>query len=182
MSKAALSPKTPEATSPTRRSGLARASQFASRACLGLAGGGLVLITLIILWQVFARYVLNASPSWSEQLALYVLVWTVLLAAAAGVREGFHIRITALQNAAPEPTRTALLIAAHIIVAGVGVFLGWYGLELVAALWAYPIPTLGLPRGSAFLPLPIAGVLIGAFSVEHIAALLHHRVVEPTWR
>ena len=73
----------------------ARASRLASLACLWLAGIGLCMITLIILYQVFMRYVLSASPAWSEQLALYVLVWTVLVAAAAGVREQFHIRIQA---------------------------------------------------------------------------------------
>ncbi|MEE4213051.1 MAG: TRAP transporter small permease subunit, partial [Parvularcula sp.] len=85
-------------TEPAAMGRLSQASALLSRGLLFASGGGVVAITLIILWQVFARYVLNASPSWSEQLALYILVWAVLLAAAAGVREGFHIRITAAQD------------------------------------------------------------------------------------
>lgn len=161
---------------------VATLSRRASLALLWLSGAGLVAMSLIILWQVFARYVLNASPSWSEQLALYVLVWTVLLGAAAGVREGFHIRITAAHDALAPPARRWALIASHAVTGLIGTFLTVYGAQLVARLWAYDIPTLGLPRGSAFLPLPVAGALIAAFSAEHVVAVLRGREVTPAWR
>ena len=112
----------------------ARASRLASLACLWLAGIGLCMITLIILYQVFMRYVLSASPAWSEQLALYVLVWTVLVAAAAGVREQFHIRIQAGQDALSPRRRKIALNAAHLVTAMIGVFLAIYGFQLVGAL------------------------------------------------
>ena len=65
----------------------------------------LMVMTAIIGWQVFARYVLNASPAWAEQAALLLMIWYVLFAAAAGVREGFHIRIGVFETAlAPDGT------------------------------------------------------------------------------
>jgi TRAP-type C4-dicarboxylate transport system permease small subunit len=167
---------------PASRGKLARLSRLTSLALLWASGAGLVVITLIILWQVFARYVLNASPSWSEQLALYVLVWIVLLAAAAGVREGFHIRITAAQDALPGAARRIALIASHGVTGLIGAFLAAYGTMLVARLWGYDIPAIGLPRGSAFLPLPVAGALISLFSVEHIVAIRRGEKVPPAWR
>lgn len=153
-----------------------------SKACLWVSGTGLVLMTLIILWQVFSRYVLNASPPWSEQLALYLLVWIVFLAAAAGIRERFHIRIEAAQEALSEHHRRTVVLISHVITALIGLFLFVYGSQLVARLWDYAIPTLGLPRGSAFLPLPLTGLLAVAFSAEHIHALLTGREVKPLWR
>lgn len=171
-----------ENDAPYATGAMAALSRHASQACLWLSGLGLIAITIIILWQVFARYILNASPSWSEQSALYILVWTVLLAAAAGVREGFHIRITALQDALSRPLRKSAMIAAHLVTGAIGVYLIVYGATLVAALWAYDIPTLGVPRGSAFLPIPLAGALIVFFSAEHILALLRNQRVSPQWR
>ncbi|MEM8814388.1 MAG: TRAP transporter small permease [Pseudomonadota bacterium] len=172
----------PSAPAGTFTSGmLARCSRGISLACLWLAGAGLVAMSATILWQVFARYVLNASPSWSEQLALYVLVWTVLLAAAAGVREQYHIRITALEQRLGEATGRRLRLAAHTITAAMGACLFTYGSELVLALWAYPIPTLGLPRGSAFACVPLAGALMIAFSLEHMLAILRRQSVRPAW-
>lgn len=160
---------------------VARWSRTVSLGCLWLAGSGLVAMSLIILWQVFARYVMNASPAWSEQLALYLLVWTVLLAAAAGVREQFHIRITAFERSASRPARRLLRLFAHGMTAVMGACVAVYGAELVYALWAYPIPTLGLPRGSAFACMPLAGALIVAFSVEHMLAIVRERTVRPAW-
>ena len=56
-----------------------------SLACLYLAGLGVVLMTIIIGWQVFGRYVLNDTPSWSEPLSLQLMSWFILLGAAVGV-------------------------------------------------------------------------------------------------
>jgi TRAP-type C4-dicarboxylate transport system permease small subunit len=41
-----------------------------------------------------------------------------------------------------------------------------WGGELVARTWSHEIPTLGLPRGIAYLPLPIAGALMALFALE----------------
>ena len=69
---------------------LARLSAATSQFARWFAGAGLLVMTLIISWQVFARYVLNASPPWAEQASLLLMIWYVLLAAAAGVILGEH--------------------------------------------------------------------------------------------
>ena len=133
-----------------------------------VAAAGLVLMTAIVGWQVFGRYVLNSSPSWSEQAALMLMIWYVSLASAAGVREGFHIRIVALENAVAPRTRRTLQIVSDLIVGACGVAMLIWGSELVARTWSHTIPSLGLPRGFAYLGLPIAGLLIALFSLERL--------------
>jgi TRAP-type C4-dicarboxylate transport system permease small subunit len=156
-------------------------SKALSRASLACSVVGLLAVTGIILWQVVARYGLNAAPAWTEQAALFLMIYFVLFAAAVGVREGFHIRLTMLIDALPPLLAKALTILSHGVVAAFGVVLTIYGLELIDGTWAHDIPTLGLPRGAAYIPLPIAGVLIVFFSLEHILALLQNRKVEPLW-
>ena len=65
---------------------LTNITHFTADWLVRVAAVGLVLMTLIIGWQVFGRYVLNSSPSWSEQASLALMIWYVSLAAAAGVR------------------------------------------------------------------------------------------------
>jgi TRAP-type C4-dicarboxylate transport system permease small subunit len=84
---------------------LRRANAAASAALIQAGAAGLVLMTAIIGWQVFGRFVLGSSPAWAEQAALILMIWYVFFAAAAGVREGFHIRILALQSAMPATAR-----------------------------------------------------------------------------
>lgn len=164
---------------------LARITHRAADLLVKAAAIGLLLMTVIVGWQVFGRYVLNSSPSWSEQAALTLMIWYVSLAAAAGVREGFHIRIVALESAAGPRTRRAMRIASDLIVAGCGLAMLIWGGELTVRTWSHTIPSLGLPRGAAYLGLPIAGALIVLFSLERLLEEAKGQTVEdeedPRW-
>jgi TRAP-type C4-dicarboxylate transport system permease small subunit len=145
---------------------LRRVNAVASAVLLRAGAFGLIAMTAIIGWQVFGRYVLSSSPAWAEQTALVLMIWYVFFAAAAGVREGFHIRILAMESFLSPRGRRAMRFVAHLVVGFSGVAIAIWGSELVARTWTHVIPTLGLPRGFAYLPLPISGVLIAIFTIE----------------
>lgn len=147
---------------------LSKITRRASDALLKISAAGLVLMTAIVGWQVFGRYILNSSPSWSEQASLTLMIWYISFAAAAGVREGFHIRITAVEDAAPKKVKRGMRLAADLVVAFCGVAMAIWGGELVVKTWSHVIPALGLPRGLAYLGLPISGALIALFSLERL--------------
>lgn len=147
---------------------LNKATKFASGVLIAVAAFGLVAMVIIIAWQVFGRYVLHSSPSWSEQAAMTLMIWFVLLAAAAGVREGFHIRIVAVEEAVPPAVRKGMRILADLLMAACGVAMMVWGGEMVVRTWSHVIPSLGLPRGLAYLGMPISGALITLFSLERI--------------
>jgi TRAP-type C4-dicarboxylate transport system permease small subunit len=160
---------------------LSRLSAFASAAVRWFAGIGLMLMTAIIAWQVFARYVLNASPAWGEQAALLLMIWYVMFAAAAGVREGFHIRITVFADSLSDQPRRVINLLAHTVVGLFGLAMVWWGIDLVRETWEHVIPTLGLSRGFAYIPIPAAGALIFGFALEHVIADLRGREVSKLW-
>ena len=164
---------------------LAKVTHLAADWLVRIAAFGLVLMTAIVGWQVFGRYVLNSSPSWSEQAALTLMIWYVFLAAAAGVREGFHIRIVALESAVSKSARRIMRMVADLIVAGCGLALAIWGTELVLRTWEHIIPSLGLPRGLAYLALPLSGALIVLFSLERLLEEAEGETVEdeedPRW-
>ena len=164
---------------------LARLTRASADFLVKASAVGLVLMTLIVGWQVFGRYVLNSSPSWSEQAALTLMIWYVSLAAAAGVREGFHIRIVALENAVGPRAKRAVRIASDLVVAGCGLAMAVWGAQLVARTWEHTIPSLGIPRGLAYAGLPIAGVLIALYALERLLEEAEGETVEdeedPRW-
>ena len=147
-----------------------RLSRAASRLLIGIAATGLVVMTAIIGWQVIGRYILSSSPSWTEQAAQVLMIWFAFLAAAAGVREGFHIRIVALEEALPPRARRIMQAVAAVVVAACGLAMLVMGGELVARTWSHTIPSLGLSRGLAYLGLPISGALIFVFAIEKLVA------------
>ncbi|MBT8098846.1 MAG: TRAP transporter small permease [Gammaproteobacteria bacterium] len=160
---------------------IAKASEKISLFAKWFAGAGLLLMTAIIAWQVFARYVLNASPSWAEQAALLLMIWYVMFAAAAGVREGFHIRINVFVGSLPETGQKVVRFIAHAITGLFGVAMAYWGIDLVRETWQHVIPTLGISRGYAYVPLPIAGVLIAFFALEHLVADVRDVPVRKLW-
>lgn len=135
---------------------------------ISIAAFGLVLMTAVICWQVFGRFVLQSSPSWSEQAALLLMIWYVFFAAAAGVREGFHIRIALLEDISSPQVAEYIRTGINILVALFGLVLLIYGLQLVWLVRIHVIPSLGISRGLAYAPLPFCGLLMSVFALEHI--------------
>jgi TRAP-type C4-dicarboxylate transport system permease small subunit len=143
-----------------------------STAAVWLAGAGLVLMTAFVAWQVFARYVLNDSPSWTEPGALLLMSWFILLGAAVGVREGVHLGFETALHHAPRPLRRAMLATTETLVTGFGVAMSWYGWQLAASTWSADMAGLPIPQGMDYLPLAVGGALIALFALEKLARLL----------
>ncbi|WP_239807037.1 TRAP transporter small permease [Croceicoccus hydrothermalis] len=143
-----------------------------SRALIAFGSIGLLAMTLIIGWQVFGRFVLNSSPSWTEQASLILMIWYVMFASAAGVYEGFHIRIAILEEKLGERARPLLRLVA-VVVASVGIVLLIYGTQLCWAVRANVVPSLGISRSAAYVPLPISGILMVVFALPQILTGRH---------
>lgn len=135
---------------------------------LYLAGFGLVLMTALVVYQVFSRFVLNSSPSWTETSAIMVMSWFIFLGSAIGVRENFHMGFDVLLYILPKGSKAALRTISDVIVLGFALGMVWYGCKLVALTWNSTIPSLGLPGGFDYLPLVAGGLLISLFALERI--------------
>jgi TRAP-type C4-dicarboxylate transport system permease small subunit len=142
-----------------------------SHIALWVSGAGLVAMTAAIAYQVFGRFVLNDTPSWTEPVSLLLMLYFILLAAAVGVRERFHLGLDLFRQIAPEPVRRAFDAVTHVVVGGFGIAMAWYGAGLARSTWAAPMPVLGLPEGLSYLPISLAGGLIALFSLEHLLLL-----------
>nr|HOQ06006.1 TRAP transporter small permease subunit [Anaerohalosphaeraceae bacterium] len=51
------------------------------------------VLVVDVLWQVFSRYVLRAPSKWTEELAIFLLIWAALLGAAVATGRGAHLGI-----------------------------------------------------------------------------------------
>jgi TRAP-type C4-dicarboxylate transport system permease small subunit len=140
-----------------------------ARAAIGIAGVALVAMAGIQAWQVFARYVLNDPPSWTEPLALLCMSTTMMFGAAAGVHSGRHFGFFIVVEHARPQLRRLMLLAARLIATAVGVAL-WGG-EMMLDAWDYEIAGAPLPQGIMFLPLCLGGILIAIFSIEQLIRL-----------
>jgi TRAP-type C4-dicarboxylate transport system permease small subunit len=142
-----------------------------ARAAIGIAGVALVAMAGIQAWQVFARYVLNDPPSWTEPLALLCMSTTMMFGAAAGVHSGRHFGFFIVVEQARPQLRRLMLLAARLIATAVGVLFALWGGEMMLDAWDYEIAGAPLPQGIMFLPLCLGGILIAIFSIEQLIRL-----------
>jgi TRAP-type C4-dicarboxylate transport system permease small subunit len=138
---------------------------------LWVASVGMILMTAMVAWQVFARYVLNSSPSWTEPLSIMVMSWFIFLGAAVGVRENFHMGFDVLIHFMPGagPWMRAISDLA-VLVFGIGMVV--YGGQLTIDTWTAIIPVLHLPGGFAYMPIVAGGLLMALFALERLALRL----------
>lgn len=147
---------------------ISRALSGLALAAVTIAAAALVCMTGVQAWQVFARYVLNASPSWTEPVAQFLVTTAMMFGAAVGVRREAHFGFFIAVQSSPEPLKRILLSIARVIIAAVGFVLAMWGGELLIDGWNIPLAGAGLPQSAIFLPICLGGALITLFAVERL--------------
>jgi TRAP-type C4-dicarboxylate transport system permease small subunit len=148
------------------RGALHRATDRLAHYALLVAALSLVGITAVQSWQVFARYVLNDSPSWTETFAILLMNTAMMFGAAFSVQREMHFGFFIGVHAAPRPLRRVLLAVSRLVQAGVGGLLAIWGLRLMLETWSVPVAGVALPQGVTYLPITLGGALIAVFALE----------------
>ncbi|SMF76018.1 TRAP-type C4-dicarboxylate transport system, small permease component [Tistlia consotensis] len=143
---------------------LDRALDLLARCFSLLSGFCLVVLIAIFGWLVFGRYVLNATPTWAEQLGLLLIAVITFFSGAVGVHEQRHLSVDFLRDALPRGPRRLLLVAGDLVMAVFGLLMAVNSWDLVLFKWSTKIPLLDLPEGLRSLPLTICGALLVIFA------------------
>ena len=139
-----------------------------SNAVLYIAGAGLVAMSVIVLWQVIVRFILNWNNSWTEVTAIMVMSWFIFLGAAVGVRENYHLGFDVLLYFLPKGSKKVLRTISDLVVLSFAVGMVIYGINLMMLQWGERMPSLGISGAFRYLPLAVGGALIVLFSLERI--------------
>ena len=139
------------------------------RVCVAVAGAALVLISAVIPWGVFTRYVLNSAASWPEPMAILLTIVLTFFGAAACYRAGAHMSVSVVVRSLRPPLRRFIEPVAEALVALVSLFMVIWGTKLVATTWHQSIAEFpALSVGLTYLPIPIAGAITVLFVIEKL--------------
>jgi TRAP-type C4-dicarboxylate transport system permease small subunit len=129
----------------------------------------LVLISAIIPWAVFTRYVLNSAASWPEPLAVLLTIVLTFIGAAAAYRLNLHMNVGYFANQLPAPFRKAIDLLVQFMMAAIALFMIWWGALLVDVTWYNTIADFPfLSVGVTYLPIPIGGACLLLFIIERV--------------
>ena len=142
--------------------------RFLQSGARALGGGLFLLLFLVFILQVTARFGFNKPLPWTDEAAVVLYVWIILWSAATIVPEREHVVFDLLWNRAGRRTRMAMRIVGNLVVGGLA-------LVAVPATWDYvhfmrreSTPVLGIPFMWVFMPFVI---LMGALVLRSAWAI-----------
>ena len=121
-----------------------------------------------IAWQVVTRVFANRSPPWTEEIALLMFSWIILLMIAIGVREQLHVRVDALIAILPRAIANIAERVIALLVTCIGCYLIWSGTSYLAAMRGSTSQAIRYPSELLYVALPISGLLVFLFALENL--------------
>lgn len=116
------------------------------------------VMTVVVLIQVFARYIpFIKPPSWTEELARYVMIWMAMCAASHGIRVWDNVGVDFFFKKLSKQMQFVLDIVIKAVVLAVLAVVAYYCITVY--------PKVGMNQISATLRIPMfyaqLGVIIG---------------------
>jgi TRAP-type C4-dicarboxylate transport system permease small subunit len=108
---------------------------------------------VLVLLQVFFRYVLNESLFWAEELVRGLLVWGVMVSAALVAGSRGHIRVEVLELMLPPAGRQVVRWIADALTIAFSLLLLWAAIELMNRSWFQQSPLLEVPKWTVYMAL-----------------------------
>jgi len=131
-----------------------------------------LLIVIVGGLQVFNRFVLNQSLSWSEEFMVYAHIWIVFLAIPVAYRRGAHIGMNLFTKNLP--ARVQLVFAFSIDTMWLGLACGvvYYTTVVMGVARNQTSPALGLRMDRAYLSLVVGGSYLALLALRSAATSL----------
>ena len=118
-------------------------------------------MTLLVLYQVFTRYVLNSPAAFTEEIVRYLLIWTGFIGAAYAFSTREHMALTLVRDKLTGRPHQILVIFIDALILLLAIFvitIGGYKLAVSAR--AEFSALLGVPRTLVYSIAPISGIFI----------------------
>ena len=138
--------------------------EFALIVVCGLLLAGFLLSELAdVAFRILRRPWLEA-----QEFSLGFFVWGVFMGGAVGVRRNDHFRLAASAEVFAGGVRTAIETFQQLVMVAVAAAMVWFGyLNFLTGFGSYLMPSL-TPIAVLYAAIPVAGALIGLFSVEKL--------------
>lgn len=129
-----------------------------------------IVMTASITLQVFMRYVMNSSLSWSEELARYCFIWLVYIGISYGVKMQKHIKVDVVLQFIKNKQKIVIGIIANLIFLAFSLLIIVYGYDIAKQLlnWGQTSPALHIPMGYVYMATPVGFALTSIRLIQQI--------------
>jgi len=126
---------------------------------------GMFFMVLLIVSQIFMRYVLQFSLSWSDEVARIMNIWIVFLSAYIVLKKNQHVKVDYFTSFLPSEFNFKLDIFINVICGIFCFFLAISSFRAISKLITAKTAALGVPMPFVFLPIMVCSILMVSFSL-----------------
>lgn len=121
----------------------------------------LSVMTLLVLYQVFTRYVLNSPAAFTEELVRYFLIWTGFVGAAYAFITREHMCLVLVRDSLKPEKRRVLMTVIDVLILIFAIFVITIGgFKLAMSAQKVFSALLGIPRSLVYAMAPVSGLFI----------------------
>jgi len=125
----------------------------------------LFLMSLVVILQVFSRYIFNYSFVWAEELVRYLMIWMVMIGAALVQSRNDHIRIDFFPLLAGHNRRRIMETAFRLCTLTFLVIITVKGIKIALFNRLFESSGLRISMLWPTLAIPVGATLIGVYTV-----------------
>ena len=116
--------------------------------------------TLAIIMMVIGRYVFNKVPAWTEQFAIFCMVWFAMFSIALGVRKDSHVKVELVDTFASEKVLFGFKIFGCFMTMIFGYIMVRYGIALSQMTWKSMLSAFRVPVGLQYSSAVAGGLFM----------------------
>lgn len=120
----------------------------------------LTVQTLSILVMVFGRYLFNSVPKWTEQLALFCMIWFAMFSIALSIRDDSHVKMEVIDNLVSQEVLMGFKVFGMLCNIVFGLVMVVYGAKLSILTWPTLLSALRISTGMQYFSAVAGGLFI----------------------
>ena len=129
----------------------------------------MVLILLLVIAQVAMRYIFNSPLTWSEELAVFVMIWLTFIGSLICMRDKEHIEVTILVDHLPRTLQRIVVAFSRLASVFFLLVVAYYGSDLVMEIMTVTSPANKISMGLVYTIIPLSSIGMAFYLVKAIA-------------
>jgi len=135
---------------------------------------------IVLLLQVFARYIFNRPLVWSEAVARYLFVWICFIGAGYGVKNHLHIEMELIFKLFPKSGQVIIQVVENLFAIAMFAYILPGAFQYTAQQAMIESPVLPIPMSLVVVSIPIGLILVILRLIIDTVNIIRRRDVKKT--
>ncbi len=119
----------------------------------------LFIMCIVLIMQIFFRFVLNSPLIWSEELSRFLFIWITFIGIGYGVKHHLHIELTYFFGKMPKKMQLWGQVFINLVCASTMLYILPVALKFTTMQHTIDSTTLPIPMSFLYVALPIGFTL-----------------------